>query len=119
MGIVTSTSETTSEILPITNPSVNVSCVTWPSEAYGILQSSSEGRLQLVHVDLTSEVEEGDLVLTSRFGGVYPDGILVGQVTGITSGEPGLALKLEVAPAVNFRNTGEILILEPQGSQEE
>lgn len=119
VGVVSDLWEATSEILPITNPAVNVSCVTWPSGAYGILQSSSDGDLHLVHVDLTSEVEVGDLVLTSRFGGVYPDGILVGRVTGISSGEAGLALKLEVDPAVNFRRTGEILILEPRNTLEE
>ncbi len=113
VGIVSSVQETTSDILPVSNPSVNISCVTWPSGAYGILQSSSTGDLQLVHVDLASGVEIGDRVLTSRFGGVYPDGLLAGTVTRISSGESGLALKLDVESAVDFRNTGEILILLP------
>ena len=113
VGIVSSVQEATSEILPVSNLSVNVSCVTWPSGAYGILQSSSTGDFQLVHVDLNSDVEIGDRVLTSRFGGVYPDGLLVGIVTGVSSGESGLALRLDVEPAVDFRNTGEILILMP------
>ncbi|MBD3278187.1 MAG: rod shape-determining protein MreC [Candidatus Aegiribacteria sp.] len=116
VGVVTVSGEATSEVLPILNPSVNVSCVTWPSGAYGILQSSSLGELQLVHVDLSSEVRAGDQVLTSRFGSVYPDGILVGRVTGVSSDEPGLALKLDVAPAVDFQSTGEVLILLPEGN---
>ena len=86
VGVICSVGEATSEILPITNPSVNVSCVTWPSGAFGILQSTSSGELNLVHVDLTSEVEAGDQVLTSRYGGVFPDGLLAGRVTGISSG---------------------------------
>jgi len=118
VGIVCSVSEATSEVLPITNPSVNVSCVTWPSEAYGILQSSSDGSLSLVHVDLTSEVEPGDQVLTSRYGGVFPDGLLAGRVEGISSGNPGLAQKFSVVPAVDFQSTGEVLILLPEHSLE-
>jgi len=114
VGIVIQTGEATSQVLPITSPSVNVSCVTWPSGAYGILQSSSDGSLNLVHVDLTSDVRNGDQVLTSRYGGVFPDGLLVGRVTGITSGEPGLALKLDVEPAADFESTGELLILLPE-----
>jgi rod shape-determining protein MreC len=114
VGVVSQTGAGTSEILPITNPSVNVSCVTWPSGAYGILQSTSEGGLDLVHVDLASDVREGDQVLTSRYGGVFPDGLLVGWVTNVTSGDPGLALKLKVEPAVNFESTGEVLILLPE-----
>ncbi|MBN2608903.1 MAG: rod shape-determining protein MreC [Candidatus Fermentibacteraceae bacterium] len=114
VGVVSQVGEATSEVLPITNPSVNVSCVTWPSGAYGILQSSSEGSLSLVYVDLTSEVQAGDQVLTSRYGGVFPDGLLAGRVIGISSGEPGLALKLDVEPAVDFQSTGEVLILLPE-----
>lgn len=118
VGIVCQVSETTSEILPIINPSVNVSCVTWPSGAYGILQSTSDGSLYLVHVDLTSEVETGDQVITSRYGGIFPDGLLAGRVTGISSGEPGLALKLSVTPAADFQSTGEVLVLLPENFYE-
>lgn len=114
MGVVCAVGEATSEVIPITNPSVNVSCVTWPSGAYGILQSTSGGELNLVHVDLTSEVEPGDQVLTSRYGGVFPDGLLAGRVTGISTGEAGLALKFSVTPAVDFQGTGEVLILLPE-----
>jgi rod shape-determining protein MreC len=92
---------------------VNVSCVTWPSGAYGILQSSADGKLNLVHVDLSSDVKEGDQVFTSRYGGVFPDGLLVGWVKSISSGEPGLALTLGVEPAVDFESTGEVLVLLP------
>ncbi len=113
VGVVSSVGEATSEILPITNPSVNVSCVTWPSGAYGILQSTSSGELNLVHVDLTSDVEPGDQVLTSRYGGVFPDGLLAGRVTGIATGEAGLALRFSVVSAVDFQGTGEVLILLP------
>lgn len=116
VGVVCSVGEATCEILPITNPSVNVSCITWPSGAYGILQSTSSGELNLVHVDLTSEVEPGDQVLTSRYGGVFPDGLLAGRVTGISSGEQGLALKFSVTAAVDFQGTGEVLILLPEDS---
>jgi len=118
VGVVCSAGEATSEILPITNPSVNVSCVTWPSGAYGILQSTSEGELNLVHVDLSSDVETGDQVLTSRYGGVFPDGLLAGRVGSISSGDPGLALKLSVISAVDFESTGEVLILLPEDSWE-
>jgi rod shape-determining protein MreC len=118
LGVVSSVLEATSEVLPITNPSVNVSCITWPSGAYGILQSSSNGELYLVHVDLTSEVETGDQVLTSRYGGVFPDGLLVGSVTDISTGQSGLALKLSVTPVVDFEGTGEVLILLPEESDE-
>lgn len=116
VGVVSTVGPRTSEVLPITNPSINVSCVTWPSGAAGILESTAEGELRLVHVDLAGGAGTGDQVLTSRFSGIYPDGLLVGTVTGISSGEPGLALELTVEPSVDFSRLGEILILLPVDS---
>lgn len=113
VGVVGIVYEATSEVLPITSPSVNVSCITWPSGAAGILQSSPDGGLKLVHVDITAGAAAGDQVLTSRFSGIYPDGLLVGTVTGISDGEPGLAMAFDVEPAVDFSRIGEMLILLP------
>ncbi len=113
VGVVSSVSEVTSEVLPITSPAVQVSCVTWPSGATGILRSEPDGELRLVYVDVSARASVGDQVLTSRFGGVYPDGLLVGHVSGMSEGEPGLARELSVDPAVDFSRVGELLILLP------
>jgi len=78
-----------------------------------MLESSADGSLRLVHVDLAGGATTGDQVLTSRFSGVYPDGLLVGVVTGVRTGEPGLALELAVEPSVDFSRLGELLILLP------
>jgi rod shape-determining protein MreC len=115
VGIVVSVGSHSCEVLPIISPVVSVSCSTYPSGAMGILQSSSTGKLELVHVDMSEEVLPGDQVLTSRFGGVYPDGLLVGWVTSIEESESGLAMKLGVDPAVDFSRIGEVLILLPEG----
>jgi rod shape-determining protein MreC len=114
VGIVVSAGPSTCEVLPIVSPVISVSCSTYPSGAMGILQSSSGGDLELVHVDMSDEVAPGDQVLTSRFGGVYPEGLLVGWVTSIETGESGLDLKLAVDPAVDFSRIGEVLILLPE-----
>jgi len=77
----------------------------------GILEPSQGGQLRLVNVDLGSDVQTGDQVVTSRFGGVYPDGLLVGTVVSHGSGRPGLELELTVEPAVDFGRISEVLIL--------
>lgn len=111
VGIVNIVSENTCEVLPLTSPGVRVSCMTYPSGAVGILQPRSGGGLVLVDVDLSSEAEVGDEVVTSRFGGVYPDGLLVGTVSSTRTGEPNLALEIDVQPAVDFGRIGEVLLL--------
>ncbi len=118
VGVVTEVSYSSCEVLPIINPVVRVSCITYPSGAMGILRANSTGDLELQHVDMSEDAAVGDQVLTSRFGGVYPDGLLVGWVTSVSDGEPGLAMKLSVDPAVDFGRIGEVLILLPEGETE-
>ncbi len=111
VGIITSVELTSSTVVPITSPAIHVSCVTASSGSLGILGSESNGRLFLEYVDGSADPEVGETVLTSRFGGVYPEGIVVGSIKSISEGEIGLDLSLEVSPAVDFERVNEVLIL--------
>jgi rod shape-determining protein MreC len=111
VGLVNVVSENTCEVLPLTAPGIRVSCVTYPSGAVGILQPVQGQGLVMVDVDLSSDVEIGEEVVTSRFGGVYPDGLLVGVVSSTVTGQPNLALEIGVRPAVDFERIGEVLLL--------
>ena len=111
VGIVTSVESSSSTVVPIISPAIHVSCITATTGSLGILGSVSGGRLRLEYVDSSAEPEIGETVLTSRFGGVYPEGIVVGTVEGISEGGPGLDLSLAVSPAVDFERANEVLIL--------
>lgn len=118
-GVVEAVSETTCEVLPITSPGMRVSCMTYPSGAVGILEPGPGSTLKLVDVDLSSRVTPGDEVVTSRYGGVFRDGLLVGTVSESLTGSAGLALEFSVTPAVDFTRISEVLILlEPRPETE-
>ena len=111
VGIVTSVESTSSTIVPITSPAIHVSCITATTGSLGILGSEANGRLTLEYVDSSSLPLIGETVLTSRFGGVYPEGIVVGTVEEINEGARGLDLSLEITPAVEFERVNDVLIL--------
>ncbi|MBN1434903.1 rod shape-determining protein MreC [Candidatus Fermentibacterales bacterium] len=113
LGIVSSCMESQCEVLTLSSPVVQVSCMTYPSGAVGILRRRRSGGLELVNVDISEQVSIGDRVVTSRYGGNYPDGLLVGEVTGVSGGEGGLALSLEVRPAADLSRVTEVLLLLP------
>lgn len=113
VGIIDSVDDHTCTVLPITLPGVLVSAVCGESGAMGLVSSSSDGRLGMSHVDQAVPPRVGEQVLTSRFGGVYPDGIVIGTVTAVEEGARGLDIALRIEPAVDFRRLGEVLILLP------
>lgn len=113
VGIVDRVNEASCTVLPITMPGVLVSAVCGESGAMGLVSSGVDGAMEMSHVDPAVSPRVGEQVLTSRFGGVYPDGIVIGFVSGIEAGAPGLDLVLQIEPAVDFRRLGEVLVLVP------
>jgi len=114
VGIITSVEPENSTVVPITSPSINVSCITATTGSLGILGSEAGGRLRLQYVDSSADPLPGETVLTSRFGGVYPEGIVVGTVETVSEGGRGIDLSLSVSPAVDFERVNEVLILIPE-----
>ena len=56
-------------------------------------------------------VEIGDTVLSSGLGGVYPPGLNIGTVTGVTRPENRPNSTVSLQPSVNFRTIEELFIL--------
>lgn len=111
VGVVAEVDEETATVKPITNPAVQVSCITAESGSLGILTSDADGNLELMHVDVSSQPVPGETVLTSRFGGVYPEGIVVGTVSEVSTSNSGFDLSLQVTASVDFDRVNEALIL--------
>lgn len=70
-----------------------------------------DGTFYLSHVPLRSEVEEGDVVVSSGLGGIFPGGLLVGTVTELGDEEVGLFREVILTPGVNFSNLEEVFVL--------
>ena len=117
VGVVDRADEATCVVLPVTNPAVQVACAVYPSGALGIVRSDARGRLDMDHVDIAAEVEPGDEVYTISAGGnIYPAGMLVGRVSSLEAGQPGLEKRLRLEPAVNVSAVEEVILLLPSGT---
>lgn len=72
-----------------------------------------KGSLEL-YLDLIpqeKEIREGDLVITSYLGGVYPDNLLVGKISQIKKGDAELFQKAEISPLCNIKETETLFII--------
>ena len=64
-----------------------------------------------------TEIKEGDMVLTTGMGDIFPSGILVGKVSKITKDNFDLARTVEVKSDVNFDDIRYVTILKRQGEE--
>ena len=104
------------EVGPVSS---KVQLITDPRSSVGTLVQRAESRVSgLVEGDAdnplmpkTSDVVEGDVIVTSGFGGAYPKGIVVGLVSSIENDTGGLLKICQLEPAVDFRTLEDVMII--------
>jgi len=66
---------------------------------------------QMVNIPRNADVEDGDAIVTSGFGGIYPKGIAVGRVSSQHSDDSGLLKVAVVKTAVDFQRLEDVAII--------
>lgn len=64
---------------------------------------------------IDTDIQIGDNILTSGIGGIYPKGLMIGQVVEV--GEQSNQKKVVVKSAVNFRNLEEVMVMVNTGDE--
>ena len=66
---------------------------------------------RMVNIPKNADVLEGDVIVTSGFGGIFPKGLVIGTVSTIKN-DPGGLLKIAVLePSVDFQKLEDVLII--------
>ena len=109
VGRIIETSWHASRVLLMIDENSNIDALIQRSRAQGILQGAGALGGNLKYISRTEEVLPGDVVLSSGLAGVFPKGMLLGVVTGVSRKEGGLFQKIDVAPAVDFGKLDEVM----------
>lgn len=81
------------------------------SRVNGILNWEQGDYCLLKEVPKRSDVAKGDLVITSGYGEIFPQGLKIGQITEISELPNDLFLHIQLDPAVNFEKLEEVFII--------
>jgi rod shape-determining protein MreC len=114
VGRVIEVSANTAKVLLVTDPNSAVDVIIQRSRAQGIMEGKVEEFGILKYVQKSDDVQVGDKVITSGFGGVFPKGLMMGTITKVERKRPGIFQYIEVTPAVDFSRLEEVLILGAQ-----
>lgn len=66
---------------------------------------------RMVNLARDADIVRGDKIITSGFGGIYPKGLLVGEVTDVVNDEGGLLKYAILNPAVDFNRLEEVMVI--------
>jgi rod shape-determining protein MreC len=107
------------------NNSAKVQLILDPRSAVGALVQRPESRVaaivegsstkplapRMINIARDADIIKGDKVITSGFGGIYPKGILVGEVVDVVNEEGGLLKYAVLKPAADFDRLEEVAVI--------
>ena len=102
VGLVTATTPHASRAMLILDRQSAVDGLVQRSRARGIVRGTGEGELVFEFTGPADQVQAGDLVITSGYGGVYPKGVRIGEVISVDDGAPDLVRRAALRPAASF-----------------
>ncbi|WAA10244.1 rod shape-determining protein MreC [Fervidibacillus albus] len=124
IGKISSVGKTTSTVQLLTTEErtnkIHVS-IQGDESIYGLVEGYDEEQNQLLVKQIPSDkaVEEGMAVITSGLGGVYPKGLLIGEVVKVEADQYGLTKTAYVKPAANFYSFEHVIVVERMMEQPE
>ena len=117
IGKITNVSNFSSDVKLITtndnNNKISVTITNGDTKLTGIINGYDykKGLLTVEGISNTATVNNGDFVYTSGLGGVFPSGILIGKVEGITTDVYDLSKIINVKPSAKFDDINFVTVL--------
>jgi len=111
LGQTVEVSGSSSKVRLITDQRSGVAAMIQRSRVEGVVRGSIDGRLTLDFVSVDTTVTAGDVVITSGMGGVFPKGLVIGEVTDVVRNPGALQQAIAVRPGGDPSGLEEVLVL--------
>lgn len=117
IGRVSSVSKFTSRVQLITDPDIRVPARVLETRDQGIIKGTSGSGCNMIYVPDTSIAKEGNRVVTSGVGGIYPASVYIGSISKSIKKEGELFLHISVKPIVNISKIESVLVIKQENRE--
>jgi rod shape-determining protein MreC len=111
VGRVIDASWHAAKVLPIIDENSNIDAIVQRNRTQGIIRGAGSRGCVLKYISKTQDVKEGDIIVSSGIGGVFPKGMMIGQVNHVDRQEAGLFLRINVTPSIDFSKLEEVSVI--------
>jgi rod shape-determining protein MreC len=123
VGQVTSVGNTESIVQSLVNENISVSVMVESTrDATGFIKgykdSQNRNLAKVYDLPMESEVKEGDVIMTSGIGRLYPKEIRIGEVISVQEDKVMVMKNAVVKPYVDFNKLEELFIVSPKDTRE-
>lgn len=117
IGKIQTTSAVTSTVRLLSgfDHSTRIHALIPESDVYGLIQgdeSENQETLQLKQIPYDAEVNEGQTVVSSGMGGVFPRGLVIGSIKKVEVDKDGLTQTAYINPAADLYDINHVSVVE-------
>jgi rod shape-determining protein MreC len=113
VGRVIRTGRDFSDVLTLLDSSSAIDSLLQRNRVRGLVEGLGSQLLSMKYLRRTDDVQEGDIVVSSGIGGLFPKGLIIGKVTSVRKKNFGITQTVEVATSVDFNRLEEVTIIDP------
>ena len=81
-------------------------------EVYGLIKGKGNLKINLELLPKDKEIKEGDRVVTSAIGGIFPAGILVGEIEKVKKSDIKPFQEVEIKPTFDIKNLDFLFVIQ-------
>lgn len=102
------------DVIVVSDPRSRIDVLSQRTRARGVVEGLGHERDYMARIGYLSEkdqVREGDVMVTSGMGGVFPRELVVGRIAEIEQAERGLFQEARIEPSVDFSRLEEVFVV--------
>lgn len=115
VGCITETGGKWSKAVTILESGISVGAMVERTGELGVIEGdftlAAEGLCRMVYLDAESDIAEGDRILTSGFGSIYPRGLVVGIVESVEKDPTSRSIVAYVRPAASLEDLDRMMVI--------
>lgn len=115
IGKVTSLGATYAKVTTILSPSLNVGAICSRTSESGVITGNltlaDQGKTAMNFLDPDITLQEGDLIVTSGLGAVFPAGLILGEVREVRQGDKDISLTAVIDTAVDIPSVTDVFVI--------
>ena len=115
VGRVSKVGATYAKVITLFHPDIGVAGMSARTGDSGVVvgdkKLADEGYVAMNYLDPEATIEQGDLIVTSGMGGVFPANVVIGTVAQLRQGDRDISLTALLEPAEQIKDVKEVFVL--------
>jgi rod shape-determining protein MreC len=102
-----------SDVLTLLDSSSAIDSLLQRNRVRGVIEGQGNPVLSMKYLRRTDDIQEGDMIVSSGIGGLFPKGLTIGKVISVRKKNFGISQTVEVSPSVDFNRLEEVTVIDP------